>query len=145
MEQQQRQKLNKALNKFKVHAHSVENLALPGTPDCTYIGGRIECKYSVDWPKKEETTVRWDHYTPQQRAYLREHWYLGGASWLCVQVSKTRDWLLFDGETAAKYVGRDGATKKVLFEIAVCTGHSAKAIAEYIMRNDNAHFRRLSA
>ena len=145
MEQDQRQKLNKALNKFNVHAHSVENSALPGTPDVTYISGWAECKYAVDWPKKEETPLRFEHFTPQQRAWLTEHWMLGGECWLCVQVSKTRDWLLFDGKTAARHVGRDGANKERLFELAVFTGHSPREIAMYITGTDNAHIHRLSS
>jgi hypothetical protein len=151
MEQQQRQLVVKALNKIHRDAVSVENPACPGTPDVNYIGGWVELKYAKDWPARDETTVRLDHFTPQQRVWLRRRWYNGiksnatdGAVWLCLQVSKTRDWLVFDGESASKYVGKDGYNKAALLELAVFVGQSADEVAAYITGKDNVYSHRLS-
>lgn len=144
MEQQQRQLIVKALNKLKKDAISVENPALPGTPDVNFIGGWVELKYREDWPAKEETTVRLDHFTPQQRVWLMRRWYNKGASWLCLQISKTRDWFVFDGETAAKHLAKDGCNKARIFTLACFHGKSAEAVARYITGKDNVHFDRLS-
>ena len=143
METRQRQLLVKALNKRKVHAISVENPAYPGTPDVAYIEGWVELKYAKVWPVRKATPLRFEHFTPQQRCWLIEHWISGGAAWLCVQVTKTRDWLVFDGESGGRHVGRDGYHKEALFSLAAFTGHSATDVANYILGKDNAHLARL--
>ncbi|MCK5020802.1 MAG: hypothetical protein KAS32_27520 [Candidatus Peribacteraceae bacterium] len=142
MEQRQRQLVVKALNTHKVHAISVENSAYPGTPDVSYIGGWIELKYAKTWPVRKDTALRLPHFTPQQRVWLTEHWVSGGAAWLCVEVSKTRDWLVFDG-ISARHVGRDGYHKEALFNLASFAGKSAGDAVNYILGLDNAHFTRL--
>lgn len=144
MEQQQRQKIVKALNKLKLDAISVENPALPGTPDVNYIGGWMELKYIRDWPKRDSTTVRLDHFTQQQRIWLIRRWMNFGQCWLCLQVSKTRDWFLFTGKDAGMSLAKDGCNKAKVFELASFHGHSADEIADYIIKDDNAHFSRLS-
>lgn len=140
MEQQQRQLLIKALNACGLDACSVENPAYPGTPDIQFIGGWIECKYLEEWPKREETTVRIEHYTPQQRAWIfrraiacdkletnvdRAH--------LVLYVAKKREWLLFDGRTAARTVAKDGVTRKDLLRIALVTTTEIKDIIDYVI------------
>jgi len=144
MEAEQRQLIVKALNKLKQDAVSVENPACPGTPDVNFIDGWVELKYSKNWPVKEETQVRIEHFTQQQRVWLMRRWHNQGACWLCLQVSKTKDWLVFTGEVACKKVGRPGVTRHDLYDLACFRGHSAAEVADYLTRKDNAHFDRLS-
>lgn len=85
-------------------AFAVENPCLPGTPDVSYIDGWIELKWLRGWPKRADSPVTIEHYTPQQRVFHVEHWRKGGAVHLLLQVRGT--WLLFDGPTAARIVGK---------------------------------------
>lgn len=89
----------------KLHAIRVENPCLPGTPDVNCALGWIELKWLEDWPKRADTTVRIDHYTPQQRIFGQKRDRAAGLSVLLLQVESTQDWLLFDGPTAARIVG----------------------------------------
>jgi len=139
MEQEQRQLLVKALTKAGLDSTSVENPAYPGTPDIQFIGGWIECKWVEDWPKKEETTVRIPHFTQQQRVWLLRRWVASNKSaqhyavgWLVLYVASTRDWLIFDGETAALHVAKEGANKARLFEIAVLTTKNIQDVINYV-------------
>lgn len=139
MEQQQRQLVVKALTKAGYDATSVENPAYPGTPDIQYIDGWIECKYLEKWPARHDTTVRIEHFTPQQRVWLlrrylaclkRDHRY--GNGWLVLYVASTKDWFVFDGETAARYVAKDGVHKAKLFELAVLTTKNLQEVINYV-------------
>jgi len=139
MEQQQRQLLVKALNVAGRDATSVENPAYPGTPDIQYIGGWIECKYLEDWPVKEATTIRIPHFSPQQRVWLRRRAYaldkLGisdGRAWLVLYVAKTREWLLFDADTACNYVAKPGKNQEVHRQLAVLVTNDVKDIVDYV-------------
>ncbi|MCP4994038.1 MAG: hypothetical protein GY934_09700 [Gammaproteobacteria bacterium] len=123
---------------------SVENPALPGTPDINFILGWVELKYAEDWPARENTTVRIEHFTQQQRVWLMRRWFKKGACWLCLQVSKTRDWLVFTGKVAYEHVGREGVTRKDLMDRACFVGKSADDVAQYIAGSNNAHSHRLS-
>lgn len=96
-------------------AVSVENSAYPGTPDVNYIGGWIECKWLRSWPKRETSSVRVDHFTPQQKVWLRRREKRGGDAWLLLQCRTT--WLLFRGTQAAEILG--SATRDELHAAAV--------------------------
>lgn len=100
-ESDQRRKVVKYLK--PLHAVPVENPIIPGTPDVNYIGGWIELKWLRRWPKLISSTVKIDHFTPQQRHWLRKRWEMGGSAWLLLQVRL--EWLLFSGVDAANYVG----------------------------------------
>lgn len=140
MEQQQRQLVVKALTKAGQDATSVENPAYPGTPDIQFIDGWIECKYLEDWPKRAETTVRIEHFTQQQRVWLMRRSYacskltdkMHGLAWLVLYVARTKDWLVFDGETAARHVAKDGVHKAKLFELAVLTTNNLQEVIDYV-------------
>jgi len=86
----------------------VENPIHPGTPDVNLATGVwIELKSVDRWPVREKTPLRIDHYTPQQRVWLYRRWkYAPGSTFLLLEVSGAREWLLFDGNVAAKIVGR---------------------------------------
>lgn len=139
MEQQQRQLLVKALTKAGLDATSVENPAYPGTADIQFIDGWIECKWLEDWPAREDTTVRIEHFSPQQRVWLlrralacRKRGTDHGLAWLVLYVAKTKEHLLFDGETAARWVAKDGATRKVLHKRALLTTTKLNEILDYV-------------
>ena len=75
------------------HGIAVENPALPGTPDINYIDGFIECKWLRAWPVRDSTVVALDHYTPQQKLFIRKRHIKGGRVFLLLQCR--REWLLF--------------------------------------------------
>lgn len=81
----------------------VENMVGPGTPDVEYIGGWIELKQVDEWPKREATPLRVDHFTPQQKAWLIRRRLRGGRAFVLIRVAN--DWLLIDGTVAAKILG----------------------------------------
>ncbi|MCK5600550.1 hypothetical protein KAR91_01705 [Candidatus Pacearchaeota archaeon] len=139
MEQQQRQLLVKALNKAGQDATSVENPACPGTPDVQFIGGWIELKFLETWPKRKETSVRIEHFSPQQRVWLLRRWMAevnlripDPHCWLLLYVAETREHLLFDGATAARDVAKDGANRAKLYEYALITTKDLNEIINYV-------------
>jgi len=86
----------------------VENLVGPGTPDLYYTlnkesTGWIELKYLESWPTHGSTVVRINHYTPQQRNWIKRFGSNGANVFLLLQVEK--DYLIFDWEEAAIHVG----------------------------------------
>ena len=89
----------------------VENPIHPGTPDVNLCDGRwIELKCIPGWPVRASTVVRIGHYTPQQRVFLCRRWkYAPGSTLLLLEVRAEQQWLLFDGDVAAKIVGRTTA------------------------------------
>lgn len=87
-----------------LNAIPVENPAQPGTPDVNYVEGWIELKKLNAWPRDGEAVVRVEHFTPQQRNWLRLRRMKGGRAFLLLQVKD--EWLLFDGRTAADSLGR---------------------------------------
>ena len=107
-----RPKVLKALQ--PLDAVPIENRVGPGTPDVEFIGGWVELKWLRNWPKGAETPVRLEHFTPQQRLWLRRRVRRGGRTWLLLQCR--REWLLFWGPTAAEHLGR--ATKGELIRWA---------------------------
>ena len=89
-------------------AKPVENPVGPGTPDVNCICGWIELKWMRRWPRLGGV-VRIDHFTPQQRNWLRRRWEKGGGAWLLLQVGQ--EYLLFEGPTAAEHVGMVNRTR----------------------------------
>jgi len=86
----------------------VENPIHPGTPDVNISNGFwIELKSMERWPVRASTCFRIDHYTPQQRVFLYRRWrFAPGTTYLLLEVRSVKQWLLFDGDVAAKIVGR---------------------------------------
>ena len=91
----------------------VENPIHPGTPDVNLCDGRwIELKCIEGWPARSTTVVQIRHYTPQQRVWLYRRWkYAPGSTFLLLEVRSVQQWLLFDGNVAAKIVGRGTAAE----------------------------------
>jgi hypothetical protein len=109
-----RRRIVKDLN--SLDAVAVENPAKPGTPDVNFAEGWIELKWLRAWKASNwETPVLIPHFTPQQRVFLMKRWRVAQSAWMLLQVG--HEWLLFDGEFAAEYVGR--VTRQALIEGAV--------------------------
>lgn len=81
----------------------VENAATPGTPDVNYCEGWVELKQLKAWPKKRGTPVKVRLFTPQQRAWLRRRYVVGGRVHVLLKVG--REWLLLNGMHAATALG----------------------------------------
>jgi len=86
----------------------VENPIHPGTPDVNLANGFwVELKTIARWPARDTLLLRIKHFTPQQRVWLYRRWkYAPGSTYLLLEVRSERQWLLFDGDVAAKIVGR---------------------------------------
>jgi len=106
----------------RLHAISVENPALPGTPDVNYIEGWIELKWSRSWPARADSRVPCEHFSPQQRIFLRQRCDRGGRAHLLWKIADT--WLLFDGAVAAKVVGK---APRAELEAAACWSYCGPA------------------
>jgi hypothetical protein len=99
-------KLRPFLVAAKLDPIRVENPIYPGTPDVNHIYGWIELKQIFDWPR-DGLLVRIPHFTPQQRVFLYKRWRAApGTTFLLLEIRSTRQWLLFDGDVAARIVGR---------------------------------------
>jgi len=101
-------------------AVSVENPAFPGTPDINFIEGWLECKWLREWPKKDNSIVHLEHFTPQQKVWIYRRWRKKGNVYLVLQCRK--EWFVFDGETAFTHVGM--VTKEELIKLAVYYSNS---------------------
>lgn len=121
-------------------AISVENSAYPGTPDVNYMEGWIELKWLRNWPTGSDTPVTIDHFTPQQRVWLTRRWMAGGRSFLLLSCKK--EWFLFPGDIAAKYVGR--CTYQTLVDTAIGywdNGIKQEQLLPLLLRYPNVHTR----
>lgn len=96
-------------------AQAIENALFAGVPDVEFIGGWIELKALTDWPKRPDTLVRIEHFTMEQRHWLRRRVRRGGKAWLLLRVGK--EWLLFPGDKAADIIGT--LTRAQLVEAAL--------------------------
>lgn len=112
-EKTQRRRIVRALS--KLDALAVENPLMSGTPDVNYVHGWIELKWMRTWAPNDKLPFRINHFTDKQRRWLLRRWQKGGDTWLMLQVGS--QWLLFDGPTAAKYVGH--VTEKELKRLAI--------------------------
>lgn len=99
-------RLRPVLVAAKLDPVRVENPIYPGTPDVNLATGSwIELKTIEAWRPRGVTTIR--HFTPQQRVWLYRRWkFAPGTTHLLLEVRALRLWLLFDGDVAAKIVGR---------------------------------------
>jgi hypothetical protein len=89
------------------HVKRCENYVGPGTPDVNYcirgVERWIELKEVDGWPKRLDTKFDIEHFTSDQRIWHRRRWAAGGISYVFVQIG--RDYFLFSGLWAAKYIG----------------------------------------
>lgn len=72
------------------HAQRHEDKYCVGIPDVSYglrgVHGWLELKYLARWPQKATTTVKLDHFTKQQRLWLRTRGRMAGSCFLFLQV-----------------------------------------------------------
>lgn len=101
-------KVRPFLIEAKLDPVRVENPIGPGTPDVNLADGRwIEMKCVIAWPHRARNILRIPHFTPQQRVWLYQRWRAApDTTYLLLEVRASREWLLFDGDVAAKIVGR---------------------------------------
>lgn len=106
-------KLRPVLMAAKLDPVRVENPIHPGTPDVNLSNGKwIELKCIPGWPVRDTTNVRISHFTSQQRVFLYRRWLAApGSTLLLLEVRSDRQWLVFDGNVAAKVVGRVPAVR----------------------------------
>jgi hypothetical protein len=86
-----------------LHAIAVENRVGAGTPDVEAMGSWLELKQLPAWPVRADTVTRVEHFKLEQRLFLETRWERGGNAFLLLKVKQ--EWLLFDGDVAAKIVG----------------------------------------
>ena len=97
----------------------VENPCHPGTPDVNYVGGWLELKQVDKWPVKEETPLRVEHFTQQQRIWLSRRVRKGGRAYVLIQVA--REYILLGGDVAAEILGESTRQDLVQASIFCCT------------------------
>lgn len=135
IEAKMRQIVIKALS--GLDAMSVENSVRPGTPDVNYIGGWVELKVLEHWPVRPSTKLKVPCFTPQQRVWLSRRWLRGGAAYFLILINK--DWLLFDGDIAGRFVGRDFDKNEMIEHSRMyCEGALQKANLYRILKNGRA-------
>lgn len=83
----------------------VENAAGPGTPDINYCDGWIESKVIDAWPRRADTPVAVPHYVAAQRAWHVRRSVSRGQVWVVLCIEATGEHLVFQGATAAQYLG----------------------------------------
>lgn len=77
----------------ELDALAVENPCYPGTPDVNCVGDWwLELKWLRSWPK-QGGAVKIDHYTQQQKLWLRRRHLKGGKVALLLQCQ--REWFMF--------------------------------------------------
>jgi hypothetical protein len=83
-----------------------EDMYSVGIPDMSYDipgaegSGWIEIKRVKEWPKRDATTLKIQHYTPAQKAWIYQHGCVNNRTFLFVQVEK--DHFIFDHIWALK-------------------------------------------
>ena len=60
--------------------------------------GWLELKHAHEWPVRADTPLKLDHFTPQQRLFIRRHAPFGCNVKMLLQVD--RDYILLEGEVA---------------------------------------------
>lgn len=118
-------KLQPVLRAAKLDPVRVENPIHPGTPDVNLAGGFwLELKCVEAWPVRGNSLFRIRHFTPDQRVWLYRRWKCSpGSTFLLLEVRAETQWLLFDGDVAARSVGRVTASEHQACARAVLGGH----------------------
>jgi hypothetical protein len=94
----------------------IENGTANGIPDVMFSakwrrkkrGGWIELKRVREYPKRSNTPIRIDHFTKEQKLFMRLHGRITGSVYLLLLIES--DWYIFDhvhidkiGETATRF------------------------------------------
>ncbi len=132
------------LLRAKLDPVRVENPIHPGTPDVNLANGFwVELKSIEAWPVRANTTVSMAWYTPQQRVFLFRRWrFAPGTTHLLLEVRATKQWLLFDGDVAAKIVGRVTAAEHQAQARVVLGEHELAELPKIFVAPRNAAGRK---
>jgi hypothetical protein len=114
LERGMRKTIIKALR--PLDAVSIENGCAAGTPDVNFVDGWVELKSVDRWPPRGGP-LRIEHFTNHQRVWLLRRRRAGGQAFLLLKVGQ--DWLLFDGQVAARELGH--RTRDELFLLTIRT------------------------
>jgi Mesyanzhinovviridae DNA helicase len=128
-------KIRPVLVAAKLDPVRVENPIHPGTPDVNLASGFwVELKCIPSWPAREMSKVSIPHYTPQQRVWLYRRWkYAPGTTFLLLEVITAHQWLLFDGNVAAKGVGKMPAVWHRSNARAVFGDHELDVLSKHLV------------
>lgn len=99
------ERVRPVLYQSRLDPHRIENLLGLGMPDVNYTHGWIELKAMAEWPKRDTTPLRVDHFSKEQRVWLRRRWRMKGNAWLLLEVG-TKEFYLLTGEMAADHIGK---------------------------------------
>lgn len=108
------------------HFERIENMVGRGRPDVNYcvvgVEGNIELKQIARWPKKPETVVEVDHFTPQQRIWIRTRLSAQGRVYVLLEVvSPVPHYYLLPGSWCCGYLGVS-ATRDMIAKAALVAG-----------------------
>ena len=114
--------------KMKTFGHfvRVENMTGVGHPDVNYclsgVEGHVENKWRSRWPAKPEDVVTLDHFTPQQRIWIRSRCAAKGRVFVLLEVEHpVPSYFLLPGLWAAQQLGKT-ATRRDIERAALATG-----------------------
>lgn len=115
-------------DRMKLHGHfeRIENMVGRGRPDVNYCitacEGNIELKQIQNWPTREESIVRVEHFTPQQRIWIRQRVSAGGRVFVLLEVVRpVQSYFLLPGRWAWTELGKR-ATRAHIEHAAVAVG-----------------------
>lgn len=108
------------------HFVRVENMIGSGHPDVNYcltgVEGNIENKWRSRWPAKPEDVVTLDHFTPQQRIWIRQRCAARGRVYVFLEIEHPLPcYYLLPGLWAAQLLGKT-ATRADIEREALVTG-----------------------
>jgi hypothetical protein len=113
------------MNRMKLFGHFVriENMVGVGMPDVSYCieghEGFIENKWRASWPRDPGDVVTLDHFTPQQRIWIRQRCAAKGRVYVLLEVERpVRQYLLLPGLWSAKELGVT-ATQRTIESMAI--------------------------
>jgi hypothetical protein len=108
------------MKKMKPFGHFVriENMTGVGMPDVSYCveghEGFIENKWRERWPAKPSDVVTLDHFTPQQRIWIRSRCAAKGKVWVLLEVEKpVASYFLLPGLWAAQNLGKTATREDI--------------------------------
>jgi hypothetical protein len=108
------------------HVARIENMIGSGYPDIDYcirgVAGKVESKWRLNWPKDPDGIVTLDHFTNQQRIWIRDRHRAGGRIYVMLEVEKPlASYLLLPGEWARVRLGIT-ATRRDIEVSALASG-----------------------
>jgi hypothetical protein len=108
-------------DKVAAHGHfeRIENMVGRGRPDVNYCvrghEGNIELKQIKQWPAREETVVELDHFTAQQRLWIRRRCAARGRVYVLLEVVRPiPTYLLMRGTWARTFLGISATRADIL-------------------------------